>query len=64
MVDYFGAETPLNSLASVSVSSGAQLVVSPYDKSSLGDIEAALIEANLGMTCVCPCFVPLSLIHI
>jgi len=49
-VDYYGAETPLNQLASVSVSSGTQLVVSPFDKSTLGDVEAALIEANLGMT--------------
>lgn len=49
-VDYYGAETPLNQLASISVASGTQLVVSPFDKSSLSDVEAALVEANLGMT--------------
>ena len=50
MVDYYGAETPLNQLASISVSSGTQLVVSPFDKSTLSDVEAALLDANLGMT--------------
>ena len=49
-VEYYGAETPLNQLASISVSSGTQLVVSPYDKSSMKDVEAALTAANLGMT--------------
>lgn len=48
-VDYYGAETPLNQLASVSVA-GSQLVVSPYDKSVMKDIDSALLEANLGMT--------------
>jgi len=50
MVDYFGAETALNQLASVSVATGSQLVVSAYDKSSVGAIETAIIDANLGMT--------------
>lgn len=54
MVDYYGAETPLNQLASISVSSGTQLVVSPFDKSGVKDIETALIDANLGMTRVPP----------
>lgn len=49
-VDYYGAETPLNQLASVSVSSGTQLIVSPYDKSILQDIDTAITNANLGMT--------------
>ncbi len=49
-MDYYGAETPLNQLASISVASGTQLVVSPFDKSTLGDVEAALLDANLGMT--------------
>merc|ERR1719174_912705 len=50
VVDYYGAETPLNQLASFSVASGTQLVVSPFDKSTLADVEAALLDANLGMT--------------
>jgi ribosome recycling factor len=50
VVDYYGAETPLNQLASISVGSASQLVVSPFDKSTLGDVERALLDANLGMT--------------
>mmetsp|Transcript_20584 Transcript_20584/g.26665 ORF Transcript_20584/g.26665 Transcript_20584/m.26665 type:complete len:223 (-) Transcript_20584:1206-1874(-) len=50
LVDYYGAETPLNQLASISVSGGTQLIVSPYDKSAIKEIDSALIEANLGMT--------------
>lgn len=49
-VDYYGAPTPLNALAGVSVPTGTQLVVDPYDKSALGDIEKALFEADIGMT--------------
>jgi len=50
MVDYYGAETPLNQLAGISVSGGQALIVDPYDKSTLGDIERALMESDLGMT--------------
>jgi len=49
-VDYYGASTPLNQVASVSVANSQQLSVSPYDKSSLGDIERAIVESNLGLT--------------
>jgi ribosome recycling factor len=37
-------------VASVSVANSQQLSVSPYDKSSLGDIERAIVESNLGLT--------------
>jgi ribosome recycling factor len=50
VVDYYGAETPLNQLASVTASSASQLVVDVYDKSALGDVEKALYESDLGMT--------------
>jgi ribosome recycling factor len=49
-VDYYGAETPLSQLATVSVPSAQQLTVDPYDKSSMSDIEKAIIEAGLGLT--------------
>ena len=49
MVDYFEVETPLIQLASVSVQSGMSLVVSPYDKSAIGDIERAIMESDVGM---------------
>lgn len=49
-VDYYGAPTPLNQLASISVASAQQLTVQPYDKSSLKDIEKGIIESDLGIT--------------
>lgn len=49
-VDYYGAMTPLNQMASVSVASAQQLTIDPYDKSVLGDIERALMESELGLT--------------
>jgi ribosome recycling factor len=49
-VDYYGAPTPLNQLASVSAPTASQLVVDPYDKSAIGDVERALFESDLGMT--------------
>lgn len=50
MVDYWGEKTPLNQTAGISVVEGRQLVVKPYDKSILKDIEHAIYEANLGLT--------------
>lgn len=49
-VDYYGAPTPLNQVANVSVPNSQQLAVSPYDKSTLVDIEKAIIESGLGLT--------------
>ena len=41
VVEYFGAPTPLNQLAGVSVPSSSQLQIDAYDKSCLNDIEKA-----------------------
>jgi ribosome recycling factor len=49
-VDYYGAPTPLNQLAAVSVPSAQQLTVDPYDKSIINDIAKAISESNLGLT--------------
>jgi ribosome recycling factor len=49
-VDYYGAPTPLNQMASISVPNSQQLNVDPYDKSVTGDIEKAIIESGLGLT--------------
>lgn len=49
-VDYFGAQTPLSQMASISTPTAQQLVVDAYDKTALKDIERALMEADLGMT--------------
>lgn len=48
--DYYGVETPISQMASISVPSSQQLTVEPFDKSVLGDIERAIVEADLGMT--------------
>lgn len=49
-VDYYGAQTPLNQLAGISVPEARLLVIQPYDKSILGDIEKAIQKADLGLT--------------
>ncbi len=46
--DYYGSPTPINQMSSISVVEGRQLVIKPYDKSIIKDIEKALNEANLG----------------
>lgn len=48
-VDYYGAPTPVQQLASISVPEARLLVISPYDKTSVDDIEKAIIAANLGV---------------
>lgn len=49
-VEYYGALTPLNQLASISVPEARLLVVTPFDKSSINDIEKAIQKADLGLT--------------
>ena len=48
-VDYYGAPTPVQQLASINVPEARLLVISPYDKSSVGNIEKAINAANLGV---------------
>ena len=48
-VDYYGAPTSVQQLASISVPEARLLVISPYDKTSVDDIEKAIIAANLGV---------------
>ncbi len=49
VVDYYGVPTPLQQLAGFAVPDARMLVVSPYDKSALGDIEKAIQSADLGL---------------
>lgn len=49
MVEYYGAPTPINAIATVSVPEARQLMIKPFDKNSLKDIEKAIYSANLGM---------------
>ena len=48
MVDYYGSMTPLKQLTTISVPEGNQLLIKPFDKSSLNAIEKAIIASNLG----------------
>jgi ribosome recycling factor len=48
-VDYYGAPTPLNQVGSISSPEPTQLVVKPYDKSIVKDVEKAINAANLGV---------------
>jgi ribosome recycling factor len=50
IVDYYGAETPLQQLAQVSATDARLLTVTPYDKSSISAIEKAVMESDLGLT--------------
>ena len=50
LVEYYGAPTPLRQLSQVSVQDGTTLVIAPYDKSALKDVEKALAKADLGIT--------------
>ena len=48
-VDYYGTQTPLQQIAGFSVPDARMLVVQPYDKSALPNIERAILEADLGL---------------
>ncbi|MFV0396079.1 MAG: ribosome recycling factor [Coprobacillaceae bacterium] len=50
MVNYYDTPTPVNQIAGVSVVEGRQLVIKPYDKTTLKDIEHGIYEADLGLT--------------
>jgi ribosome recycling factor len=48
-VDYYGAETPLQQLASFSVPEARMLIVQPFDKTSIPAIERGIQAADLGL---------------
>ena len=50
MVEYYGVMTPLKQLATISVPEARQLLIKPFDKSALGNIEKAILASNLGYT--------------
>ncbi len=49
-VDYYGNPTPLNQLANITASDARLLTVTPYDKGSIGAIEKAIQEGDVGLT--------------
>ena len=50
VVDYYGASTPLNQLATISAPEARLITVQPYDKSSIKAIEKAINESDVGLT--------------
>lgn len=50
VVDYYGATTPLNQLATLSAPEPRLLVVQPYDRNAMGNIEKAILKSDLGLT--------------
>lgn len=49
-VAYYGTDTPLNQVASISVEDARTLVISPWEKKLLPDIEKAILKSDLGIT--------------
>lgn len=49
-VEYYGAMTPINQLATIKNLDAKTLVITPFEKGTLQDIERAIFQANLGMT--------------
>jgi ribosome recycling factor len=49
-VDYYGSSVALNQLANISVPDAKLLLITPYDKGGLGEIEKAILKSDLGLT--------------
>lgn len=49
-VSYYGVETPLKQLATISIPEARQLSIKPFDRTCLSSIEKAIFEANIGLT--------------
>lgn len=49
-VDYYGAKTALNQLATVIVPESRLLVIQPFDRSAMNEIERAILQSDLGLT--------------
>jgi ribosome recycling factor len=50
MVEYYGASTPLNQLSTLSAPEARLLVIQPFDRSAMGEIEKAILKSDLGLT--------------
>lgn len=49
MVSYYGTDTPLRQLANVNVEEGRSLLISPWEKQLIGEIEKAILKSGLGL---------------
>ncbi|WP_449241522.1 ribosome recycling factor [Desulfoscipio gibsoniae] len=50
MVPYYGTPTPVNQLANINIPEARLLVIQPWDKNVLSDIEKAILKSDLGIT--------------
>jgi ribosome recycling factor len=50
MIDYYGSQTPLSQVANVSTPDSRTLTIQPWEKGLMGDIEKAILIANIGFT--------------
>lgn len=50
VVEYYGAQTPLNQVATLGAPEPRLLVIQPYDRSVMGNIEKAILKSDLGLT--------------
>lgn len=48
-IEYYGAPTPINQMASISIPEARMLVIQPYDKSIVSDVEKAIMKSDLGI---------------
>jgi ribosome recycling factor len=48
--DYYGSPTPINQMANISTPDPRTLLIQPWDKSSIGEIEKAIMKSDLGLT--------------
>lgn len=49
-VNYYGAPTPLNQMASIQIPEARVLMITPFDKSILQDVEKAIMESDIGIS--------------
>jgi ribosome recycling factor len=50
MVDYYGSSTPLNQLSTMSAPEPRLLVIQPFDRNAMAEIEKAILKSDLGLT--------------
>ena len=50
MVDYYGSQTPVSGVASVTVPDARTILIQPWDKKQIRSIEKAILDANIGLT--------------
>jgi ribosome recycling factor len=49
-INYYGQPTPVKQLCNISIPEARTIIVQPWDKTTLGDIEKAIMAANIGIT--------------